>query len=220
MIGDALKNFFIAALMLLVISGEVAANEKERVLIIGDSISLGYTPFVEKALNDRAVIVHSIGNSQDSLNGVKNIDAWIGSEKWDMISFNFGLWDLCYRRPGPITQENRDKVNGSIAVPFDQYEQNLTRIAERLRKTGAKVIFQNTTVVPANEPGRYAGDVERYNRAAEAVMRRFDIKVNDLNAVSAKLPFEMRESDTDVHYTEPGYAELAKSVVQSIEPEL
>ena len=220
MIGDALKNFFIAALMLLVISGEVAANEKERVLIIGDSISLGYTPFVEKALNDRAVIVHSIGNSQDSLNGVKNIDAWIGSEKWDMISFNFGLWDLCYRRPGPVTQENRDKLNGSIAVPLDEYERNLNLIATRLKSTGAKIIFQSITVVPEQEPGRNSDDVAKYNGAAANVMRLHGIPVNDLQSASEKLPDDLRESSGDVHYTEKGYEESAKSVTESIRSEL
>jgi lysophospholipase L1-like esterase len=190
------------------------------VLIIGDSISLGYTPYVEQSLAGQAVVVHNAGNAQDSKNGLKNLDSWIGDGKWDVISFNFGLWDLCYRRPGPVTQENRDKVNGLIAVPLDEYEKNLDLIAARLKSTGAKVIFQSVTVVPAQEPGRNSEDVARYNRAAAGVMTRLGIPVNDLQSVTAALPDVMRESNSDVHYTEPGYAQIAKSVVKSIQAEL
>lgn len=191
-----------------------------QVLIIGDSISLGYTPYVTQALSSDAVVIHSQGNSEDSNNGVRNVERWVGTKKWDVISFNFGLWDLCYRRPGPITFQNRDKVNGAVAVPLAQYEKNLSLIASRLKATGAKVIFQTTTFVPDNEPGRHAGDVVRYNQVATEVMKRFGISVNDLSAVSATLPTQMYESDTDVHYTESGYSELSKSVSDSIRSEL
>ncbi len=189
-------------------------------MIIGDSISIGYTPYVQRSLDSRAQVMHNQGNAQDSNNGIQNLEAWVGSQKWDVISFNFGLWDICYRRPGPITQENRDKVNGIMAVPLNQYEKNLYVIASRLKATGAKVIFQNITVVPSNEPGRNSSDVYRYNQVAASVMARLDIPVNDLQSVTAGLADGMRESGTDVHYTESGYAEIAKSVTKSIEAAL
>lgn len=219
-----LKRSFIKGLvvlsMLLMAGCQADHEHKSRVLIIGDSISLGYTPFVEKALSGKAIVVHSAGNSQDSSNGVKNLDAWIGSGNWDVISFNFGLWDLCYRRPGPVTQENRDKLNGSIAVPLDEYERNLNLIATRLKSTGAKIIFQSITVVPEQEPGRNSDDVAKYNGAAANVMRLHGIPVNDLQSASEKLPDDLRESSGDVHYTEKGYEEIAKSVTESIRSEL
>lgn len=202
------------------VGANAAAPPTPRVLIIGDSISIGYTPYVQQALAGQAEVVHNLGNAQDSANGLKNLEAWLGDGKWDVISFNFGLWDLCYRRPGPVTQENRDKVNGSIAVPLDEYEKNLQAIATRLKATGAKVIFQSVTVVPAKEPGRNSDDVERYNRAAANVMQRLDIPVNDLQSVTAALPNAMRESETDVHYTESGYQRISRSVVKSIRAEL
>ena len=142
---------------------------KPKVLIIGDSISLEYTPYVRKALDSKAVVAHSAGNLQDSNNGVRNLRRWIGSGKWDVISFNFGLWDICYRQPGSIT---KDKVNGSIAVPLDQYERNLDLIASQLKAIGANVIFQSITVVPQQDPCRNSVDVEKYNQTAAKVMRR------------------------------------------------
>lgn len=193
---------------------------KPQVLIIGDSISLGYTPYVRKVLDSKAVVAHSAGNSQDSNNGVRNLRRWIGSGKWDVISFNFGLWDICYRQAGSIAKDHKDKVYGSIAVPLSQYERNLDLIASQLKATGANVIFQSITVVPSQDPCRNSVDVEKYNQAAAKVMKRLNIPVNDLQIVSARLPDSMRESNTDVHYTKPGYAELAKSVAKSIEDAL
>jgi lysophospholipase L1-like esterase len=184
--------------------------------VIGDSISIGYTPHVKTALEDQALVVHNEGNAQDSKNGVQQADVWIGSDKWDVISFNFGLWDLCYRLPGPITTDNRDKVNGTIAVPLAQYRENLTAVATKLKSTGAKLVYQTTTVVPQAEPGRYSTDVSVYNDAAISVMQKLGIPVNDLQSVTAHLPDSMRESDSDVHYTDAGYAEISQSVTESI----
>lgn len=219
-----IKRSFIKVLLIsaiIFVGGcDAPTHERPKVLIIGDSISIGYTPYVQRSLDSRAQVMHSQGNAQDSNNGIRNLEAWVGSQKWDVISFNFGLWDICYRRPGPITQENRDKVNGIMAVPLNQYEKNLYVIASRLKATGANVIFQNITVVPSNEPGRNSSDVYRYNQVAASVMARLDIPVNDLQSVTAGLADGMRESGTDVHYTESGYAEIAKSVTRSIEAAL
>jgi lysophospholipase L1-like esterase len=207
----------IASSIFFVMSCNADQLSKPQVLIIGDSISLGYTPYVRKVLDSKAVVTHSPGNSQDSTNGVRNLQRWIGSTKWDVISFNFGLWDICYRQPGSITKDHKDKVNGSIAVPLDQYERNLDLIASQLKAAGANVIFQSITVVPSQDPCRNSVDVEKYNQTAAKVMKRLNIPVNDLQGVSASLPDDMRESNTDVHYTKPGYLELAKSVAKSIE---
>lgn len=216
MIRRSLLNAFLILSVMCSTGAWATEGQNPRVLVIGDSISIGYTPHVKNALEGQAIVLHNEGNAQDSSNGIQKIDAWIGGGKWDVISFNFGLWDLCYRLPGPITTENRDKVNGTIAVPLAQYRNNLTAIATKLKATGAKLVYQTTTVVPADEPGRYSADVSAYNEAAISVMQQLGIPVNDLQAVTAGLPDNMRESGTDVHYTEAGYAEISKSVTQSI----
>lgn len=220
MLKRAAIKALLIALMFLLNGAHADTNSMPRVLVIGDSISMGYMPYVQRALAGQAEVVHSAGNAQDSANGLRNLESWLSAGRWDVISFNFGLWDLCYRRPGLVTQEGRDKVNGVIAVPLDEYEKNLNMIATRLISTKAKVIFQNTTVVPDFEPGRYSDDVERYNRVASDVMQRFHIPVNDLQTVTAALPNTLRESETDVHYAEPGYEQIAESVVLSIKAQL
>ncbi len=74
-------------------------GHEPRILIIGDSISNGYMPFVEEYFEGKAIVRHNPGNAQHSGFGLQKIREWIGSEEWDVIQFNWGLHDLCYRSP-------------------------------------------------------------------------------------------------------------------------
>ena len=68
-------------------------SDLPRVLIIGDSISIGYTPLVRKLLQNKANVHRPSTNCRWSAFGAENIDEWIGESSWDLIHFNFGLWD-------------------------------------------------------------------------------------------------------------------------------
>ena len=70
-----------------------------KALLIGDSISIGYTPHVVAALKGKVEVRHHRGNAQHTGTGLKMLDRWIGETEWDVIHFNWGLWDLCYRHP-------------------------------------------------------------------------------------------------------------------------
>ena len=169
-----MKKALIAPLLLasIVLSPRVAANAEEeadlpKVLIIGDSISIGYTPHVKQILKGTADVRHHKGNAQHTGTGLKQLDQWIGKTKWDVIHFNWGLWDLCYRHPKSKVQGHRDKVNGTLTTPLEQYGKNLDELVTRLKATDAKLIWANTTVVPEGEAGRKMGDDKRYNDVAE-----------------------------------------------------
>ena len=70
-----------------------------RVLLIGDSISIGYTIPVRNLLKGK-VNVHRIPtNGGPTIKGLNQIEAWIGKKKWDVIHFNWGLHDLKYMGP-------------------------------------------------------------------------------------------------------------------------
>ena len=99
------------------------SEKKPKILIIGDSISIGYTPFVINHFSDRAIVKHNPGNAQHTGTGLKKVKEWIGDEDWDVIQFNWGLWDLCYRHPDSKVQGNRDKVNGKITFSLEDYEE-------------------------------------------------------------------------------------------------
>ena len=211
------KRFFHLLLLLFGCGLLLSGAGNKRVLIIGDSISIGYTPYVTKALAGRAQVVHNKGNAGASANGVENLQTWLGNRKWDVIYFNFGLHDLCYRHPDSPVQGHRDKVNGTLTATLEECEQNLETIVTALQQTGAKVIFANTTYVPSQEAGRYAKDVDRYNRVAERVMKRHGIPVDDLHALSLEVHPEFGLGDDNVHYTPEGYRLLSEQVVKSIE---
>jgi acyl-CoA thioesterase-1 len=65
-----------------------------RVLLIGDSISIGYTEPVRAELTNKANLHRIPENGAATIVGVKNLENWLSSSKWDVIHFNFGLHDL------------------------------------------------------------------------------------------------------------------------------
>src|SRR5258708_5818862 len=67
-----------------------------RVLILGDSISIGYTLPVRKLLEGKANVHRPADNCGPSNSGLLLLDKWLGDGKWDVIHFNFGLHDLKY----------------------------------------------------------------------------------------------------------------------------
>ncbi len=189
-----------------------------RVLIIGDSISIGYTLDARKELEGKVNLHRIPTNSGHTGMGIAGLPKWLAPEngKWDVIHFNFGLWDLCYRNPESKTQGNRDKVNGTITHSIEQYTANLEKIVAELKKTGATLIFATTTPVPEEEAGRKVGDDLKYNEAAVAVMKKHDIVVNDLHAVMAGKMDQYGKKAGDVHYKPEGSALLAKQVAKAI----
>ncbi|MEI6275104.1 MAG: SGNH/GDSL hydrolase family protein [Prolixibacteraceae bacterium] len=189
-----------------------ATTEKTKnVLIIGDSISMGYTPFVQKALEPGIVVIHNPGNGGSTVRGLDSLDVWIGSQKWDLIVFNFGLHDLVHK-----DEQNKYNVTGKITVPVDQYAKNLGKIVARLKKTNAKVMFVTTTVVPENSSGRKVEDPAIYNKAAKKVMHKKGIQVIDLYKVSETV-HPQNSIPGNVHYTPEGYQMLAAPIIKAIQ---
>lgn len=190
--------------------------DRPRVLIIGDSISLGYTPSVKRMMSEEAEVVHNKGNAQHTGTGLAKLDEWLGEKPWDVIHFNWGLWDLCYRHPDAKTQGRRDKVNGSITLSLADYEKNLEQLVTRLKATDAVLIFATTTPVPEGELGRVIGDDVRYNNAARRVMERHEITINDLHAAVLPRLAELQKPGGDVHFLAEGSEFLAERVAEAV----
>lgn len=206
-------------ILLLVISG--FAEKKPKVLIIGDSISLGYTPFVKEKLNDNATIIHNPGNAQHTGYGLENIEKWIQQDDYDIIQFNWGLWDLCYRHPDSKVQGNRDKINGKLTFTLDEYRDNLEKIVKILKdKTDAKLIFVTTSYVPLKEAGRFEKDAPEYNKVAKQVMKKYSIQVNDIYKKSKTIHGKYGLGNDDVHYQEKGYEELSELITSFLNKEI
>ena len=187
-----------------------------RVLLIGDSISMGYTVPVRELLKDKANVLRVLENAGDSARGIVKLDAWLGAEKWDVIHFNFGLHDLKYLdETGKYVSPDQGKQVASLT----QYEANLRQIVERLKKTGAKLIWASTTPVPEGTLGRVKSDEVKYNETALRVMKEYGIEIDDLHTVVTDGPADM-QLPKNVHFTKDGYQALARSVAAGIETAL
>lgn len=180
-----------------------------RVLIIGDSISIGYTLDTRAMLKGVANLHRPPTNCGPTTKGLAEIDDWLGEGKWDVIHFNWGLHDLKYmNKDGKLVAVSKGKQQ----VPIEQYEKNMDELVQRLQKTGAKLIWRNTTPVPKGASGRLPADVLKYNAAAAKVMANHKVQVHDLYAYAKEYEKEIQRPK-DVHYTKEGSKRLAEQVV-------
>lgn len=186
-----------------------------RVLLIGDSISIGYTVPVREMLKGKANVHRPLTNCGPTSKGVAEIEKWLGDGKWDVIHFNWGLHDLKYL--GPQGQNLADPMakDSHQQVPLDEYEANLRKLVARLKKTGARLIWRSTTPVPEGARGRVAGDSVKYNAVAKKIMDEHGIAIDD------QYSFAMQRLDriqrkADVHFTPEGSKTLAGQAVAAI----
>ncbi len=187
-----------------------------RVLLIGDSISIGYTLAVREKLSGKANVHRPPTNCGPTTRGLEQIDAWLGTGKWDVIHFNWGLHDLKYMdSKGKLVAPEKGKQQ----VPIEAYEKNMETLVKRLKKTGAKLIWCATTPVPEGSSGRVKGDAVRYNAAALRVMKKHGVAVNDLHAFA--LPrLKKIQRPRNVHFSAEGSGALADQVVACIQKAL
>jgi hypothetical protein len=189
------------------------ANPKDdpalpRVLIIGDSISIGYTAGVRKLLSGKANVHRVKGNCQYSAVGVKHIDTWLGNGDWDLIHFNFGLWDWY-----GWSQEQK-------ATP-ESYAANLDQIVTKLKATQAKLIFALTTP-PCVGPERKVKIIiteeraKAFRDAALAVMKKHGVEINDLYTPFADTRAQYQLGADNVHYEDEGKQLQARLVANTI----
>ena len=184
-----------------------------RVLLIGDSISMGYTVPVRELLAEKANVHRPPMNCMSTDFGIEMLDAWLGESHWDVIHFNWGLHDLKYvDEAGAVVAVDK----GKPLIPVEEYERNLDQLVQRLKKTNAKLIFATTTPVPDGSAGRVPGDEIRYNQAALRVMKKHGVAVNDLHTLAADKLSEI-QLPHNVHFTPEGSRVLAKRVAEVIE---
>jgi hypothetical protein len=198
-----------------------------NVLLLGDSISIGYTREVRHLLRGQANVIRPVEPEKDApVNctstemGLKRLSEWIGATNWKVIHFNWGLHDLCYRHPESKDVGKRDKVRGTISVSPEQYEKNLTALVGQLKATGACLVWANTTFVPEGEIGRIQGDERKYNEIAGRVMLANGIPTDDLYSTTAKFPGSLFLGPGNVHFTAEANWILGRQVAESVKSAL
>ncbi|MBZ0258242.1 SGNH/GDSL hydrolase family protein [bacterium] len=180
------------------------------VLLIGDSISIGYTYPVREMLRGKANVYRIPENGGPTSRGLEKYDEWLRCGCFDVIHFNWGLHDLKYMD------------DGKHQIPIDQYERNLAVLVHRLSQTGAKLIWASTTPVPEGDlsPKRIPEDVVKYNAVAKEIMDRRGVMIDDLYTF-ANDQLDQIQRPNNVHFTEDGSyvlgAQVAESILQALE---
>lgn len=187
-----------------------------RVLLIGDSISMGYTVPVRELLAGKANVHRIPTNGGPTTNGIKNIKAWLGDSKWDVIHFNWGLHDLKFILDDPSKRADPKAPGAHRQVSLEDYEKNLRELVATLKTTGAKLIWCNTTPVPEGSEGRVAGDELKYNEAAARVMKDAGIPTDDLYSHAKAKLAEVQLPNGNVHFSDAGSKYLAEKVAAEI----
>lgn len=217
------SKFFVAAAVALLVSlGGVAAcatgpeAKGPRVLIIGDSISLGYTPLVKQKLTGTAEVLRPNDNCQHTAYGLKHIDAWLGDGRWDVIHFNFGIWDshLIGPKGNLVWPEPAELGPNKQRHTTAEYKQNLAALVAKMKATGATVIWASTTPVMSRTGERFEA-IKQLNAAAAETAAAEKLEVNDLYEFVMPNAEKWLAGDK-VHFSGEGNKQLADKVSASI----
>ncbi len=117
----------------------------------------------------------------------------------------------------PATGEGSNNPKHPLQADLKQYKKNLEIIVEKLKATGAKLIFATTTPYPDKVEGplRDPGMPVKYNSEAVKIMNKKGIIINDLYAFMLPRMTEL-QLPNNVHFTEDGSKALAGKVVERI----
>src|SRR4051812_36362010 len=163
------------------VAGAQEQKKLPRVLILGDSISLGYTELVRKELQGTADVHRPKENCQHTAYGLTRIKAWVGEEKWDVIHFNWGIWDTHMLSEKGALISNEAKFDGVMHLRHtpEKYRENLVKLVLAMEKTGARLIWASTTPIMSRTGQRF-DDIKKFNAVAEGVTKERKIAINDL----------------------------------------
>ena len=188
----------------------------KKVLLLGDSIRMGYQAYVKEALEGEFEVRYPEDNGRFAAYTLWQVNQEL---KWnpdiELVHFNNGYWDMNIE--APMTEPIH---------PVEEYLSFLRRIVALCRQCGAKVVF--ATTVPILEAGA-AGDntgvqgtinysnewVKEYNAAAVKLMEELEVPVNDLYALCMEDDRRYKCEDM-LHLSEEGSRRCAAQVADYI----
>jgi hypothetical protein len=186
-------------------------NQFPVVLLIGDSIRMGYAPLVKQQLANKAIVKWPEENCEDSGKILNNIEKYIELNKPDLIYINCGLHDIKSER-GTNKKKN----------PIETYESNLNKIISVIKSKGIKILWASTTPVieewhnKIQSFDRLNKDINQYNEIASKVMLAQGIRIIDHYQVIEKADKQASFKKDGVHYTDKGSEILSATVSQEI----
>jgi sialate O-acetylesterase len=174
-----------------------------RVLLIGDSIMNGYSPFVIEALKGRANVVRLVAFG---MIGGNDGSASVFCEKlrdgdYALIHYNDGLHSL----PPRITDE--------------QFGVGLTAMFKHLKTVTPHVVWATTTPAPDNRntlgPGSLNGAVVTRNEMSKKIAAEFGVPVIDLYGLVIP-ERETLQGFANLHFTPEGSKRMGSAIAARI----
>ena len=188
----------------------------KNVVLIGDSIRMGYDKAVKKSLEGKANVFFPEKNCSFAayiLRYMHEYRALVENADVDVVHWNAGLHD-CLR----MYEEDPQ-------TPIDIYAYYIDRICVRMKKLfpNAKIIFATSTKVETEKMSkgfmRDNAEIVQYNAAAVEIVKKHGFIVNDLFAVSETLP-EEAHSDNVHYYTPMATEKFTNAVLSHLLPAL
>jgi hypothetical protein len=188
----------------------------KKILLIGDSIRMGYDKYVKEALSGVAEVYYPSDNCMYAENVLRFAHEWIqktGTDELDLIHWNAGLWDtLELFEDEPMTS-------------LDYYGEAIARIHKRMKLVcpKTKLVFATSTAVLEDRCSkdfrRHNATIKKYNeRALEALLGTDEI-INDLYTLTENLSRDCH-SDAVHYYTDKGTEAIGGRVLSIICREL
>jgi hypothetical protein len=181
-----------------------------KVMLIGDSIRMGYQARVAGLLAGKAAVTGPDENCRFSAYTLFNLSTWVTDDDYDVIQWNNGQWDTCYMPDG--------RTHTSLAAYLELQE----RIAAVLRKKAGRLIFATTTPVRPEQftsgaiHPRRDEDIREYNAAAAELLGGLGVEINDLHAPVSEDVGRYISEDM-VHLTEAGNDLCARRVAAAVD---
>jgi len=187
-----------------------------KVVLLGDSIRMGYRDFAERELKGRATIWAPEENCRTSDYIIYHLHAWIRQQQPDLVHMNAGLHDI-------RTLSYHAKAGETIVKP-GHYRDNLETIFKWVREeVGCKIIWATTTPVIDEKVKarkgsftRYDADVRHINRIALQAARKYHVPINDLYTFAREEIGEAGMKKDGVHFREEASEMLGIKVAERI----
>ena len=190
----------------------------KKIILIGDSIRLGYDKYVKDALSGVAEVYYPNDSARFSQYTLRYLSDWKHDTGWgddiDLVHWNTGLWDVL-------------EINGEepISNPH-QYGETIGKIERQigiLFPNAVQIFATNTSVIeekygPTRK--RHNSTIEQYNRIAVETLSDTGCRINDLYTRTQNAPLEIRNGDPTHFYTPEGTKLIGDRVLSYICGEL
>ena len=159
----------------------------KKVLLIGDSIRLGYERYVKAVFED---VLEVYSPTEENGRMAQHIQRFLNEwkkrehipEDVDLVHWNAGLWDVL-----------RICGDDTLTSPMF-YAETLGKIVKRMNLLfpKAKIVFALSTAVREElyegDYQRYNSDIEKFNEIAIKTLRPLGVEFNDLYSITKDAP--------------------------------